>query len=180
MKRNNHVRFLVEGAIIAALYTVLTYVAAAMNLAYQSVQFRFSEMLTILPVFTPAAVPGLTIGCFLSNLASPLGIVDWIFGTTASLLAAIFTRMLRKIQWKGIPFLAILPPVIFNALVVGIELACLSESGTFSFANMSLAGFWAGALSVGIGELAVCVVLGLPLMIVLYRMRFQERILLQK
>ena len=86
-----HVRFLVEAAVIAALYTVLTYLAVAMNLAYGPIQFRFSEALTILPVFTPAAIPGLALGCFLSNLASPLGIVDWVFGTLATLLAAMLS-----------------------------------------------------------------------------------------
>ena len=86
MRTVSKVRFLAQGAVIAALYAVLTYLAAAMNLAYGPVQFRFSEALTVLPVFTPAAIPGLALGCFLSNLASPLGIVDWVFGTAATCL----------------------------------------------------------------------------------------------
>ena len=73
MSTSKRVRFLALGAVIAGLYAVLTYVAAAMNLAYGAVQFRFSEALTVLPVFTPAAVPGLALGCFIANLASPLG-----------------------------------------------------------------------------------------------------------
>ena len=68
MRTASKVRFLAQGAVIAALYAVLTYLAAAMNLAYGPVQFRFSEALTVLPVFTPAAIPGLALGCFLSNL----------------------------------------------------------------------------------------------------------------
>ena len=73
MKTENKVRFLALSAVIAALYAVLTYAAAAVNLAYGPFQFRFSEALTVLPAFTPAAIPGLAIGCLLSNLASPPG-----------------------------------------------------------------------------------------------------------
>ena len=73
MNTSKKVRFLALGAVIAALYAVLTYVAAAVNLAYGPVQFRFSEALTVLPVFTPAAIPGLTLGCVIANLGSPLG-----------------------------------------------------------------------------------------------------------
>lgn len=169
---NAHVRFLVEAAVIAALYTVLTYVAAALNLAYGIFQFRFSEALTILPVFTPAAIPGLALGCFLSNLASPLGIVDWVFGTLATLLAALLSYALRKIQIKGLPVLSSLPPVLTNVVIVGFELACLSDIG-FSFQNFSWAAYAASAVSVGAGELVVCVVLGLPLCALLKKAGFR-------
>ena len=133
--------YMTQAAVIAALYAILTYLAAAVNLAYGPVQFRFSEALTILPIFTPAAIPGLAIGCFISNLASPLGIVDWIFGTSATLLAAVFTRMLRKIEIKGIPVLSPLMPVIFNTVIVGLEIACLAASGNFSVVDVSFAAF---------------------------------------
>lgn len=169
MKQNNKVRFLALGAVIAALYAVLTWVAAAMNLAYGPVQFRFSEALTVLPAFTPAAIPGLAVGCLISNLTSPLGVVDWVFGTSATLMAAVCTYLVRDVRFRGIPILAPLPPVLFNAGVVGFEIACLSEAGTFSFGNASLAGFLAGAVSVGLGELVVCFALGIPLMLALRR-----------
>ena len=90
-KQTRSAVFLAQGAMIAAIYTVLTLLAATMNLAYGPVQFRFSEALTILPMFTPAAVPGLTIGCLLSNIFSGYGAADMIFGTLATLLAAIST-----------------------------------------------------------------------------------------
>ncbi len=167
MQMSKNVRFLAQGAVIAALYAVLTYVAAAVNLAYGPVQFRFSEALTVLPVFTPAAIPGLTLGCFLANLASPLGVVDWVFGSAATLLAAIGTRAAAKVELRGVPVLAPLPPVLANTVIVGLEVACLSEAGTFAWANFSWAAFGAGALSVGLGELAVCYVLGLSLLILL-------------
>ncbi len=165
-----------EAAVIAALYTVLTYIAAAWNLAYGSVQFRFSEALTILPIFTPAAIPGLTLGCFLSNLGSTLGVVDWVFGTLATLLAAVTGRMLRKIEFCGVPVFSVLMPVIFNAVIVGFELICLSDSGSFSFANCNMAIFVPTALSVGIGELVVLVVLGIPLILALKKNRALEKV----
>lgn len=169
MKNTNKVRFLAHSAVIAALYAVLTYVAAALNLAYGPIQFRFSEALTILPAFTPAAIPGLTLGCLISNLGSPLGVVDWVFGPIATFLACCCTYMVRKICWKEIPILAPLPPVIFNALVIGLEVSCLSDAGVFSFGNASFAGFISGAVSVGLGELVVCFALGIPLMIAIRR-----------
>lgn len=167
MSNSKKVRFLVLGAVTAALYTVLTYLAAAVNLAYGPVQFRFSEALTILPALTPAAVPGLAVGCFLSNLMSPLGVVDWVFGTAATLLAALGTAAVARIQYKGLRILAPLPPVIANTVIVGLEIACLSDAGGFAWANFTLAGFAASALSVGIGELVVCYALGLPLLTLL-------------
>ena len=80
------------GAAVAAVYTLLTYIASLLNLTYGPVQFRISEAMTLLPVLSPAAVPGLVVGCFLSNLWSPLGIVDMVFGTLATALAACWTR----------------------------------------------------------------------------------------
>lgn len=153
MRTSKNVRFLTQAAVIAALYAVLTYVAAALNLAYGPVQFRFSEALTVLPVFTPAAVPGLALGCFLANLGSPLGIVDWVFGTGATLLAAIGTWLVGRVRVKDVPVLAPLPPVIANVVLVGFELSCLSGAGTFAFGNFTWAAYGASALSVGIGEL---------------------------
>lgn len=176
MNTSKKVRFLALGAAVAALYAVLTYIAAAMQLAYGGVQFRFSEALTVLPVFSPAAIPGLALGCFIANLGSPLGAVDWVFGTGATLLAAVGTWLVRNVKFKGVPVLAPLPPVIANVLVVGFELACLSNAGTFGFANFTWAAFGASALSVGIGEVVVCYVLGLPLLVALQRTRALDRL----
>lgn len=176
MKQNRRVLYLAQGAVIAALYTVLTYVAAVMNLAYGPVQFRFSEALTVLPVFTPAAIPGLAVGCLLSNLMSPLGIVDWVFGTAATLLAAVASYLLRNICLKGLPLLSLLPPAVFNALIIGWEVSCLSEAGSFAFSNFSPAAFWPNALSVGLGELVVCCVLGLALIIALQKSGADKKI----
>lgn len=167
MSTKSNARFLALSAVIAGLYAALTYAAAMLNLAYGPVQFRFSEALTVLPAFTPAAIPGLTVGCLLANLGSPLGVVDWVFGTAATLLAALGTAAVSRIRWKGLPLLAPLPPVIVNALVVGLEISCLNGAGAFTFSAFTAANFAYSALTVGLGELAVCLVLGLPLCVLL-------------
>lgn len=149
--------YLAQAGMIAAIYAALTYLAMVFNLAYGSIQFRLSEALTILPVFTPAAVPGLAIGCFIGNLASPYPL-DLIFGTAASLIAAILTRAVRKVRVKNIPVLAPLPPVLVNAVIVGLQITLFTPGEA-----ASLIGFLIAAAQVGLGQLAVCYLLGLPL-----------------
>ena len=132
MNKKKDVNFLVCGAVIAALYAALTYAASAVNLAYGAVQFRFSEALTVLAAYTPAAIPGLTIGCILANLGSPYGITDIICGSAATLLAAVFTYLTRKVKVKGLPLLAPVFSVVFNAVIVGAEIAVFLPEG-FTF-----------------------------------------------
>ena len=129
-------------------------------------QIRFSEALTLLPVLMPEAVVGLTLGCFLANL---IGVfmgttmaVDVVFGTLATLLAALVTRRLASVRIKGLPLPGMLPPVLFNALIVGAELTWL-YSPQFTAA---LFGF--NALTVGLGELVACL-LGVALVFVIER-----------
>lgn len=143
---------------IAAIYAAATYLSAVFGIAYGPIQFRFSEALTVLSVFTPAAVPGLTVGCILGNLTSPYGVWDIVFGSLATLLAAITARMFRKIRIKGFPVLSLIMPVIFNALIVGAEITFI-----FPTREASLAAFAIAALEVGAGELAVCLVGGIAL-----------------
>ena len=159
MRGNEKARFLVQSAMVAAIYTVLTYLASMMNLAYGTVQFRFSEALTILPVLTPAAIPGLTLGCFLSNLASPLGPVDWVFGSLATLLAAVCSYGTRNMKVKGLPVVSAVFPVLFNAVIIGLENVWLASGE----GEAAWAAFLPIAVSVGGGELVVCFALGLPL-----------------
>ncbi len=149
---------LAKAALIAAAYVALTWVSEAIGLGFGAIQLRLSEALTILPVFTPAAIPGLLLGCAIANAGSPLGPIDVVVGTTATLLQVLCTRKLRNVKQKNIPFLSLWMPVLFNAVFVGAEIAFLS---------MQEESFWAvfgsTALSVGIGELLVCGVLALPL-----------------
>lgn len=149
-------RTITQAAVVAALYAVLTILSSLLGLGFGPIQFRISEFMTILPIFTPAAIPGLTIGCFLSNLGSPLGVIDWVFGSAATLTAALLTYRLRNIRFKNIPVLSAFAPVLVNALVVGAESACLTPGG-FTFAVFATVG-----LQVGLSELIICFALGLP------------------
>ena len=158
MKKQN-VYQIVLGALIAALYAALTYAASVAGLAYGQVQFRFSEALTVLAALTPAAIPGLTVGCFLGNLGSPYGMVDIVCGTMATLIAAVLSYRTRNVKLKGIPVLAPLFPIISNAVIVGLEIAVFLPEG------ISLYGFLINALWVGLGELVVCYGAGIPLLI---------------
>lgn len=105
---------LTQAAIIAALYVVLTHLANAFGLASGAVQVRLSEALTVLPYFTPAAIPGLFLGCLIANLTTGLHVIDVLAGSLVTLFAAYLTYILRRHS----PWLAPLPPIVLNALVV--------------------------------------------------------------
>ncbi len=150
-------RYLTRAAVIAAIYVALTYVAGLMNLAYGPVQFRFSEALTVLPFVFPEAIPGLFIGCVVSNLISPYGVLDLVVGSCATLVAAVWTAKCGRRAF------APMPPVIANALMVGAMIAWY-EAG---FGAGFPAAFLYNAATVGLGELVVCYALGLPLLKVL-------------
>lgn len=156
--KNKKILHLVHGAMIAALYATATYLCSVFAIAYGPIQFRLSEALTVLSVLTPAAVPGLTVGCIIANLASPYGIWDIVFGSLATLLASIAARKLRHITLRGLPLLSIIMPVIFNALIIGAEIAFLTPGE-----SSKPAVFAVSALEVGAGELAVCLAGGIPL-----------------
>lgn len=149
--------FVVQSAVIAALYAGLTYVASILNLAYGSVQFRFSEALTILAAISPAAIPGLTVGCFLGNITSPYGIIDIICGTLATLISSIFSYKTRNIKIKDLPLLSAFFPVISNAIIVGIEITIFMPEG------FKLKAFFVNALQIAVGQLLMCYGLGIPL-----------------
>ena len=140
----------------AAAYAGLTYLSNVFNLAYGPIQLRISEMLTVLPVFSVAAIPGLTVGCFIANIGS-FNVADLFFGTFATLIAAILTYCFRNITWRGLPLLSLLPPVIINALIIGFEISLL-----YLPQGLSFWGFIISALEVGLGQLIVCYVFGIP------------------
>lgn len=155
MKKN--VLYVTQAAIIAALYVVLTCVAGAVNLANGAIQLRFSEALTILPLFTPAAIPGLFIGCIISNLLTGCVIIDVVFGSLATLVGAIGTAWLKKL-----PYLAPICPVIANGLIVPYVL---------KYAYGIKDAYLYLVITVGIGEVLSCFVLGLMLYKVLDKNR---------
>lgn len=148
-------RYLTSAALIAAAYAALTYVSAAMGLAYSAVQFRLSEVLTVLPLFTPAAVPGLAVGCILSDLMSTASPVDILIGPLATLIAAKLTRLLRHVRIGKYPFLSLLMPVLVNGVMIGAELTVFYSSG-----KAGLTFFLTSCLSVAFGEAVICFVPG--------------------
>ncbi len=149
--------FIVQSAVIAALYAGLTYAASTLNLAYGPIQFRFSEALTILAAISPAAIPGLTVGCFLGNITSPYGIIDIICGTMATFIAALMSYKTRNLKIKDLPLLSAFFPVIANAIIVGIEITIFMPEG------FKLKAFLINALQIAIGQFVMCYGLGLPL-----------------
>ena len=148
--RNQNVRMITQGAIIAALYVVLTMLANAMGLANYAIQVRFSEALCILPYFTVAAIPGLTIGCLISNMLTGAMVWDVLFGSLATLLGAIGTYLLRKNK-----VLMMFPPVIANAAIVPFVLRYgYGITWMLGEVEWSIPYF---AITVGIGEIiSVC------------------------
>ena len=146
MKNRKKIVNVSVAAIIAALYVVLTYLASAFGLASFAVQVRFSEALTILPIFTPAAIPGLFAGCILANILTGCALWDIIFGSLATLIGALGTYFLKKHK-----IFATLPPIIANTVIVPVVLLNVYNlEGTY----------WFFALTVCLGEIISCGVLG--------------------
>ena len=144
--KKNQVRNLTFGALIAALYVGLTFVSQVFGLASGAVQLRLSEALTILPLFCPAAVPGLAVGCLLANWLTGCALWDVIFGTVATLLGAIGTRLLKRHK-----LLAVLPPIAANTVIVPLLLRYVYELPD---------AMWYLFLTVFVGELISCGVFG--------------------
>lgn len=154
------IRYLTQAAVLAAVYAALTMVLYAPS--YMGVQLRFSEALTVLPFLFPSAVPGLFVGCLIANLISPFGPIDVIFGSLASLIAAYLTSRCTN-KW-----LAPLPPVLCNALIVGATIS-YAEVG---FGAGFMPAFLFNGLSVGIGQVIACYGLGMMLLHTLPRLSF--------
>ena len=154
------VKKLTFAAVVAAIYAALTMLLAPIS--YGPIQFRVSEVLCILPLFFPSSVWGLTVGCILANLISAYGWADVVFGSLATLIAGLLTMLCGK-TLSRVPaaVLGVLPPVVSNALIIGAVIAAASVPELTSAAFVPL--FWTNALQVGLGELGVMVLLGLPL-----------------
>ena len=148
---------LVQGALIGALYAALTLAAAPIS--FGLMQVRVSEALCILPFFTSAAVPGLFIGCLVANLAGGAVLSDVVFGSLATLLAALLTRWFKKRGFSK--WLAPLPAVVVNALIVGALMTLVYLPGEVTYL--------AGSAYVGAGQAIACYGLGMPLLYVLER-----------
>ena len=159
--KNKGVQFLAQAAMIAAVYVVLTIVFAPIS--FSEIQVRISEALTILPLFTPAAVPGLFVGCLLGNILGGAALPDIVFGSLATLIGALGTRMLRKAK----PVLGTIPPILSNAIIVPFVLR---------YAYGILMPIPLMMLTVGIGEVISCGILGL----ILYKVLDKNRGLIER
>jgi Predicted membrane protein len=164
----HRIRKMVYAAVIAALYVTLGIVFAPIS--FGPVQLRISEAMAILPVFNPAAIWGLALGCAITNFigmstgANLLGAVDIYVGTAATIIAAVLTWLLRNRKEKTLPVLATLPPVFVNALFIGAEL-CFAFSGSIKWTRGWYIEFFGFVASVAGGQLVACTVLGLLLYI---------------
>ena len=149
-------KFIARSAAIAAVYAALTLILSPVS--FGSLQLRAAEALSVLAYFSPTAVVGLTVGCAVANMWSPYGLIDIIFGSLATLLAAYITYKLpKKGVWK---YLAPLPSVIINSVFVGAVITFSALSG-----EASLKIFFANALSVALPQALICYGLGLPLLL---------------
>lgn len=148
--KTNKILFLTQAAMIAALYVVLTFLANAFGMAFGVIQLRLSEALAILPFFTPAAIPGIYIGCVLANALTGACLLDIMLGSLASLIGAFGAYLLRKHKW-----LVPVPTILANTIIVPIVLIL-----GYGIADV----WWYLALTVSIGEILSCGILGMLLL----------------
>ena len=154
-KGNRSVKYITQGAVIAELYVVLVQVFNYWS--FGPIQFRIAEALTILPYFTPAAIPGLFLGCIIANLLGGAIIWDIVFGSIATLIGAVGTYLLRKYKWA-----APIPPILANTIIVPFVLKyAYGSEGIFAM-------FF---VTVGAGEIIVCGILGMLLLLALNKYR---------
>ncbi len=169
MKKNKTVA-IVQSAVIGAIYASLTLISSTMNLAFGGIQFRFSEALTVLAVFSPTSIWGLTVGCLLGNITSPYGIIDIICGTAATLIASALSYKARNVKIFDLPIASMLFPVITNAVIIGFEVTFFLPQ------EFSFWGFLITAIQIAVGELAMCVGLGIPLYKVIKKTKLDKHL----
>lgn len=163
-------RELTLAALVAALYAVTSYFSNIFGLNFGAVQCRFAEALCVLPFLFPCAAPGLFVGCLITNLMSTVGPLDLVFGSAASLLAAVWTAKMPN------RFLAPLPPVVCNGVIVGAVITWYETGFGPAFWPM----FAVNGLSVALGEAVACCVLGSMLLRVLSRIPALREMIPQK
>lgn len=168
--KNKSVLYLVQAAMIAALYVVLTMIANALGIASGNIQVRFSEALTVLPFFTPAAIPGLYVGCLIANIVTGAALPDIIFGPLATLIGALGTWALGKAAVSAsskkaavYKWLSPLPPILANGIIIPPLLK-------YAYGIVPV---WFSAVTVTAGEIISCGIFGLFLLFTLQKYRNQ-------
>lgn len=158
-------------AMIAALYTAISLALAMAS--YGVTQIRVAECLTLLPVLSPLGIYGVTVGCLLTNiLGVSLGLnmpVDILFGTLATAIAAVLSWNMRRLRIRRLAIPSAIPPILVNGLVIGLELTWLSGSFQWDV-------FWTCAVSVTVGQIIPCLVLGVLLIWVLERKGLDKKL----
>jgi uncharacterized membrane protein len=175
MRENLNIRKISFAGVIAALYIAL--VLAGAMVSFGPVQFRFAELLAVLPFFFPIAVPGLFVGCIIANMFSPYGLIDVVVGSSASLIAGLCTMQIGKSLGRermGSKLLACLPPIIVNAVMIGAMITWFIL-GDFT-SGLFLTTFVAYSAYVGLGQLGVMYLLGMPLMIYMSKSGMYNRL----
>lgn len=166
--KQNHTQTLLKITMIAAVYTAVSLVLAPIS--FGPLQIRIAEALTILPILSFMPVWGLTLGCALTNFlgvltgVNILGFWDVLFGTLATLVAALLSYRYRHVRYKGIPWLSAMFPIVINGIVIGAELAILLR--------LPFLGFVTSALWVAFGEAISVIVVGLPVLLRLQKEPF--------
>lgn len=153
--RNKKVQFITQGAVIAAIYVVLVLIFDTFS--FGPIQFRIAEMLTIMPYFTPAAIPGLFVGCLIANIIGGGLIWDIVFGSIATLIGAIGSYLVRRNKW-----LVPLPPIIANMVIVPFVLK-------YAYGYDGLLVYF--MFTVGLSEIIVCGIIGMALLTVMAKNR---------
>lgn len=164
---NKNTRFLAKSGMIAALYVALTMVSAFFGLASGAIQVRISEALCVLPIYSAAAIPGVTIGCLVSNILCGGTIYDIIFGTLATLVGAVGAYLIRKL-----PYISSIPTILSNAVIIPIVLIASGAGGWNMFPYF--------AATVGLGEVIACGVLGTALVVYLEKHPSSRKMLFEK
>lgn len=159
-KTSKSIAFIAKAGLIAALYVALTWVSALFGLSSGAIQVRISEMLCILPIYTAAAIPGVTVGCLIANILFGQGILDIVFGTAATLIGALLALLFKKVKMK---YLSSIPTIVANMIIVPIVLVVAGVGGWDQFP-------WF-AFTVGIGEVISCGLFGGLLVYILHKNR---------
>ena len=171
--KNKKLRRMVFAAMIAAMYAALTLMLAPIS--FGNIQIRMAEAMVLLPVLFATSVPGVTLGCFMANLIGAmmglniLGYLDCVVGTLATVLAAVLSRKFAHVRYRNIPWLSVLMPVLFNGVIIGLELAYALMP------EAMLIGFVIFGFEVAFGELLAVGVFGVPLVRAFERAKIKER-----
>lgn len=165
---NIKLKTITTSALIAAVYAISTYICSIFGLSFGVIQLRFSEALMILALFTPAAIPGLSIGCLLANLASPFGFLDIILGTIATLISVVLMRLFKNITLFSIPVISLVIPALINAAFLPLVFAFSSLQANFFEVYFTYVSY------IFVGEFISCFIFGTALYLGMKKLKISK------